>query len=232
MPEVYHVDSGEMLEGVTGPNDNMLLTNSYTVDQRMTIMKTIDVDSRLAVPKDPILRKNFSKSVNKLMEMDLQGGRLTKEDIRIPYNTRWMKVQCHEELANNVHYCMLSCFSDFRFLATCAMPHFWGYNGDKNEYGMTVSLDHSIHFHAPLKATSWLLWVVESPRAFNGRGYITGRFYDQNGILVASVVQEALIRSKPKPGVVNNIKFKTFPPVLEEASSTDQEQNIDSRSRL
>ncbi|PVU87825.1 hypothetical protein BB560_006426, partial [Smittium megazygosporum] len=101
MPEVYHVDSGEMLEGVTGPNDNMLLTNSYTVDQRMTIMKTIDVDSRLAVPKDPILRKNFSKSVNKLMEMDLQGGRLTKEDIRIPYNTRWMKVQCHEELANN-----------------------------------------------------------------------------------------------------------------------------------
>jgi acyl-CoA thioesterase II len=38
--------------------------------------------------------------------------------------------------------------------------------------------------------------VQESPSAGGGRGLAAGRFYTRDGVLVASVVQEGLIRHR------------------------------------
>lgn len=57
-----------------------------------------------------------------------------------------------------------------------------------------ASLDHALWLHAPARVDRWLLHVQESTRAVDGRGYATGRFFDEAGVLVASVAQEIFIK--------------------------------------
>jgi acyl-CoA thioesterase-2 len=57
-----------------------------------------------------------------------------------------------------------------------------------------ASLDHAVWLHAPTRVDRWLLHVQESSRAVAGRGFATGRFFDEAGALVASVAQEIFIK--------------------------------------
>jgi len=45
-----------------------------------------------------------------------------------------------------------------------------------------------------VKADDWLLYVIESPSAHGGRGFVTGRMFNRQGELIMSLTQEALIR--------------------------------------
>jgi acyl-CoA thioesterase II len=60
---------------------------------------------------------------------------------------------------------------------------------------VTASLDHAMWFHRPARADEWLLYAQEAVSAQDGRGLATGRFFDRSGRLVATVVQEALVRT-------------------------------------
>ena len=64
--------------------------------------------------------------------------------------------------------------------------------------GMMVSLDHTIYFHAPrdVRADEWLFSEMESPWAGDGRGLVLQRIWNRQGVLVASCVQEGLVRLK------------------------------------
>ena len=55
-----------------------------------------------------------------------------------------------------------------------------------------VSLDHTIYFHNPkgFRADDWLLTEMESPWSGDGRGLVFQRIYSQNGLLIATCVQE------------------------------------------
>ena len=57
-----------------------------------------------------------------------------------------------------------------------------------------ASLDHTIWFHREFRLDQWLLYQIESPSASGARGLCLGRFYTQDGQLVASVAQEGLTR--------------------------------------
>ena len=59
---------------------------------------------------------------------------------------------------------------------------------------MAASLDHSMWFHRPFRADDWVLCDCTSPSASGGRGLATGRFFSQDGKLIASAVQEGVIR--------------------------------------
>ncbi|WP_457027951.1 acyl-CoA thioesterase [Kitasatospora sp. P5_F3] len=61
---------------------------------------------------------------------------------------------------------------------------------------MLASLDHAMWFHRPFRADEWLLFAQRSPSASDGRGLAHGEFYDRQGNLVASAVQEALLRER------------------------------------
>jgi acyl-CoA thioesterase-2 len=92
-----------------------------------------------------------------------------------------------------VHRYLLAYASDFNFLVTAMLPH----GASWVTPGMQVaSLDHAMWFHRPFRMDEWLLYDVESPSANGARGLVTGRFYAQDGTLVASVVQEGLIRDR------------------------------------
>jgi acyl-CoA thioesterase II len=57
-----------------------------------------------------------------------------------------------------------------------------------------ASLDHAMWFHRPFRADDWLLYVQDSPSASGGRGLSRGLVFARDGTLVATVVQEGLIR--------------------------------------
>jgi len=69
-----------------------------------------------------------------------------------------------------------------------------------DEHSVTgASLDHAMWFHGPFRADDWLLYLQESPAASGARGLARGQVFRRDGRLVASVVQEGLIRvSSPK----------------------------------
>ena len=68
--------------------------------------------------------------------------------------------------------------------------------------GSSASLDHSIWFHRPPRFDDWLLFTSESPVAHAARALILGQVYRRDGVQVATVVQEALIRP-PRLGATN-----------------------------
>jgi acyl-CoA thioesterase-2 len=92
-----------------------------------------------------------------------------------------------------LHRYLLAYASDFSFLGTALDPHGVSFL----TRGMQVaSVDHAIWFHRPFRADDWLLYDVESPTAAGARGLVRGRFFDRAGRLVASAVQEGLIRKR------------------------------------
>lgn len=61
---------------------------------------------------------------------------------------------------------------------------------------MVATLDHVIYFHRPrnFRADEWILLEMESPWADDERGFVTGRIWSHEGHLVASCMQEGVIR--------------------------------------
>ncbi|MEM7289098.1 MAG: acyl-CoA thioesterase II [Pseudomonadota bacterium] len=61
-----------------------------------------------------------------------------------------------------------------------------------------ASLDHSLWFHRPLNISEWHLYTQDSPNSSGARGLTRGSVYSRDGVLVASVAQEGLIRQRKK----------------------------------
>ncbi len=60
-----------------------------------------------------------------------------------------------------------------------------------------ASLDHSIWYHQPLRMDDWLLYAMDSPSASGSRGLSRGQIFNREGVLVASITQESLMRKLP-----------------------------------
>ena len=68
---------------------------------------------------------------------------------------------------------------------------------------MAASLDHALWFHRDFRVDEWLLYDQVSPAAFGGRGLALGRFFTREGMLVASVAQESLVRRSRRASAEN-----------------------------
>ena len=90
-----------------------------------------------------------------------------------------------------LHTFVLTYASDMTLLDTSPRPH--GGTWDDPTVFM-ASLDHAMWFHRPFRADEWLLYDQDSPTATGGRGLSRGLVFTRSGTLVATVVQEGLIR--------------------------------------
>ncbi|MGQ5701339.1 acyl-CoA thioesterase [Sandaracinobacteroides sp. A072] len=82
--------------------------------------------------------------------------------------------------------------TDMTLLDTCILPHAVSWTDPALQ---SASLDHSIWFHHQPDPSEWHLYDQTSPVASGGRGLNIGKIYRQSdGLLVATVVQEGLIR--------------------------------------
>jgi acyl-CoA thioesterase-2 len=92
-----------------------------------------------------------------------------------------------------LHSYLLAYVSDHSFMTTSLMPHgvSWLTPGVQ-----VASIDHVLWYHRPFRVDEWLLYVIDSPSAFGGRGLARGQIFTQDGTLVASAAQEGLIRQR------------------------------------
>ncbi|HEV7453509.1 MAG TPA: acyl-CoA thioesterase II [Pseudonocardiaceae bacterium] len=111
------------------------------------------------------------------------------------HNQLWMRadgVLPDDALA---HVCMLAYASDLTLLWSVAALHRRVLGHGVMAAGViAASLDHAMWFHRPFRADEWVLFDCTSPSATGGRGLATGRFFSRDGRLIASVVQEGLVR--------------------------------------
>ena len=89
------------------------------------------------------------------------------------------------------HQATLAYASDYGLLGTALLPHGLGIRAP----GLQVAtLDHAIWFHRHFRADEWLLYAMDSPAAAGARGFTRGCMFTRDGVLVASVAQEGLMR--------------------------------------
>lgn len=58
----------------------------------------------------------------------------------------------------------------------------------------SASLDHAMWVYRQPNVNDWLLYRQESPVSGHGRGLSIGRIYDREGVLIAVVTQEGMVR--------------------------------------
>jgi acyl-CoA thioesterase II len=101
----------------------------------------------------------------------------------------WMRADGTLSDDKLLHVCMLTYASDMTLLGSVIARH------DLVPGTMQMaSLDHAMWFHRPFRADEWLLYTCFSPSASGSRGLATGTFTTQDGTLVATTVQEGLVR--------------------------------------
>ena len=93
------------------------------------------------------------------------------------------------------HRAALAFASDMGLLSTSMIPHglHWTTPGL-----FSTSLDHAMWFHDDFRMDQWICYVMDSDWTGHARGLNRGSLYTQDGILVASAVQEGMIRLAPK----------------------------------
>ena len=117
--------------------------------------------------------------------------RLLEEVPQVPAQQLWIKANGQAPDDPRLHLALLAYESDEALLGTARMPHRGSYQREKMQ---VASLDHSIWFHAPVDVNNWLLYCVDSPATGGARGYTRGSIFSADGKLVASCMQEGLIR--------------------------------------
>ncbi|GAA5230112.1 acyl-CoA thioesterase [Arthrobacter cryoconiti] len=109
----------------------------------------------------------------------------------VAHQAVWMKSLGDMPDDQNLHRAALAYASDYTLLEPVLRRHGISWATP----GMSVaSLDHAMWWHRPLRVDDWLLYVSESPSASGARGLSNGRFYTRDGVLVASVAQEGMLR--------------------------------------
>lgn len=103
----------------------------------------------------------------------------------------WLRSRDHFEGSQTLHAAALAFASDYSLVDPILKRHGipWATPGVR-----AASLDHSMWFHRPFRVDEWLLYELETPTSQGARGLTHGRFYNQDGDLVASASQESMVR--------------------------------------
>ncbi len=123
----------------------------------------------------------------------VEAGSPLEPPSREPRSAFWFR--CVDRVTDDpqIHRCLLAYASDWGLIGTALRPHGkrWWHEGI-----FIASVDHGIWFHRAARVDEWLLYVTDSPSAQMGRGFARGLVFDRGGRLIASVVQEGVIRQK------------------------------------
>ena len=103
----------------------------------------------------------------------------------------WVKTSGPVPPGRPLHQALLAYFSDIYLIDACLMIHGRSY---RDATMQVASLDHALWFHEDFQADQWLLLSMEAERVAGGRGLARGRFYTREGRLVATTMQEGLMR--------------------------------------
>jgi acyl-CoA thioesterase-2 len=106
-----------------------------------------------------------------------------------PRRRVWMRVRGEMPDDPVMHAALITYASDRGLIATARFAHRL-----PRRMESSASLDHALWFHRPPRFDDWLLFTSESPVAHAARAMIFGQIFTRDGVRVASVAQEGLIR--------------------------------------
>ncbi|WP_194743255.1 acyl-CoA thioesterase [Thermaurantiacus tibetensis] len=112
---------------------------------------------------------------------------------REPRRRLWLRMPSASEAPDSAQPVLLTYVSDYWLAGTAVLPHAVPM---PSPAVFLASLDHAMWFHRPARVDSWLFLETVSPSAQNGRGLSLGFVHDRAGRLVATMVQEALMRPR------------------------------------
>ena len=116
---------------------------------------------------------------------------LSVDGPHVAHQAVWFKATGRLPDDPNLHRAALAYASDYSILEPIFRRHgvAWSTPGLK-----AASLDHAMWFHRFGRVDEWMLYVQESPNATGGRGLSLGRIFSRDGLLLASVAQEGMVR--------------------------------------
>ncbi len=110
----------------------------------------------------------------------------------------WARVAMPESDDPRLHACGLAYLSDVNCIGAIAQSY-PGKLPEEEVWGatfMSASLDHTVWFHRPARPDNWLLLDMEGHGVIGSRGLATGQVFREDGIHVATIAQEGLLREK------------------------------------
>jgi acyl-CoA thioesterase-2 len=126
------------------------------------------------------------------IEMRSPDGLLGEDDPVPAQRIVWMQTRGSLPDDPLVHTALLVYASDRNLVSTAIR----GVDEPRDRFRL-ASLDHALWLHRPVSFDGWLQFVSESPVAHGARGLIFGSVYTREGIRIASVAQEGLVRQRP-----------------------------------
>ena len=160
-----------------------------------------ELSSESDIPEDrlekvsPLLRRWFTRTG----PFDFRPTR--KTDVfnphpQSPHSNIWFRLNEKIDVPDQMHRALMAYASDFHLVGTATLPHGISFIQDDL---LMASLDHGMWFHRPVRVDDWLLYSCDSPSSSGGRGLARGLIYDRKGRLVASTIQEGMIRVGKRP---------------------------------
>jgi acyl-CoA thioesterase-2 len=115
---------------------------------------------------------------------------------RLEHNRVWMKAEGQMPADPVLHNAALVYSSDTTILDSIITRHGLSWGWDRI---FAVTMDHTVWFHRPVQFDDWVLYSTTSPVLNDSRGLGTGHFFDSAGDMIATVVQEGIVKHFPGP---------------------------------
>ncbi len=116
---------------------------------------------------------------------------------RLAYNRVWLKTEGTMPADPVLHGAALVYSSDTTVLDSIITTHGLSWGFDRI---FAVTVNHSVWFHRPVRFDEWVLYSTTSPVAVDSRGLGSGHFFDRSGRLLATIVQEGVVKHFPIRG--------------------------------
>ena len=113
---------------------------------------------------------------------------------RLEHNRVWMTTTGPMPDDPVLHQAALVYSSDTTVLDSIITTHGLSWGHDRI---FAVTMNHSVWFHRPIRFDEWVLYSTSSPVAAESRGLGTGHFFNADGHLIATVVQEGIVKHFP-----------------------------------
>jgi acyl-CoA thioesterase II len=115
---------------------------------------------------------------------------------RLVHNRVWLRADGPMPDDPVVHTAAMVYSSDTTVLDSIITTHGLSWGWDRI---FAVTVNHSMWFHRAVDFSDWVLYATASPVAAESRGLGTGHFFNRDGRVVATVVQEGIVKHFPGP---------------------------------
>jgi acyl-CoA thioesterase-2 len=114
---------------------------------------------------------------------------------RLDHNRVWLKAEGVLPEDPVIHAAALVYSSDTTILDSIITTHGLSWGFDRI---FAVTMNHSIWFHRRIRFDDWVLYSTSSPVATESRGLGSGHFFNATGQVIATVVQEGIVKYFPE----------------------------------